>query len=169
MRLEEDRKSSPKKLVIIAITIAVIVVVSVVLWEFVLRDFFKGGEGTEYEIEMWQGDQRIGVVKMSKLETLPTVSYLDVFSDRDDVIDEGPLVKDVILLRINESSLTNETSIYIKSDLTGEERTISWGEISNISKSYILDFTKRGTTKFSSPETEKNERVRDVTEIRIGV
>ncbi len=167
MRLEEDRKSSPKKLVIIAITIAVIVVVSVVLWEFVLRDFFKGEEGTEYEIEIWRGDQRIGELRMSDLQALPTVSYQDTLGSG--AIDEGPLVKDVILLKLNESSLTNETSILIKSDLTGEERTISWGEISNISESYILDFTKKGTTKFSSPETERNERVRHVTEIRIGV
>ncbi|MFQ5883865.1 MAG: hypothetical protein ACE5IO_02050 [Thermoplasmata archaeon] len=166
MRLEEEKESITRKFIIVAITIAVIVVVSVVLWEFVLRDFFKGEEGTEYEIEIWLGDQRIGEIKMSELQALPTVSYEDTLGSG--ATDEGPLVKDVILLKLNESSLTNETSVLIRSDLTGEERRISWGEISNISKSYILDFTKKGTTKFSSPETEKNERVRDVTLIRIG-
>ncbi|UCD92990.1 MAG: hypothetical protein JSV43_03505 [Methanobacteriota archaeon] len=168
--MEEEKKSGTRKFAILAIVIVIIVVCSVALWEFVLRDFFKDGEGTEYEIDMWQGSERISGVKMSELEALPTVRYLDVFSQNEsEVHDEGPLVKDVILLRIDESSLTNETSIYIKSDLNWDERTISWGEISNTSKSYILDFTKRGTTKFTSPDTQKNDRVRDVTEIRIGV
>lgn len=140
---------------------------TVVIWEFVLRGYFTSTEGgPEYKIDIWQGDQKIGQIGMSELQDLPTVSYVDTLGSGE--IDEGPLLRDVILLRFDESSLTNETTVFIRSDLRGEERTISWGEVSNISKSHILDFTNKGTTKFTSPETERNERVRDITLIRIG-
>ena len=169
MRLEQNQEPSFKKFAIIALAIMAIIIVIVAVWEFALRDYLSSTDDgeTEYKIDLLQGDQRIGDVTMSELQTLQTVSYEDTLGSG--AIDEGPLLKDVILLRMSETSLTDGTLILIKSDLTGEERTISWGEISNTSKSYILDFTNRGTTKFTSPETEKKDRVRDVTQIKVGV
>jgi hypothetical protein len=168
VRLAQDQEPSFKKFAIVALVIMAIIIVIVAVWEFALRDYLSSTNGgTEYKIDIWQGDQRIGDVTMSELETLQTVSYEDTLGSG--AIDEGPLLRDVILLRIGEISLTNGTLVLIKSDLTGEEITISWGEISNTSKSYILDFTNRGTTKFTSPETEKKDRVRDVTLIKVGV
>ena len=169
MRLEQNQEPSFKKFAIIALAIMATIIVIVAVWEFALRDYISstnGGE-TEYKINIWQGDQDIGDVTMSELQTLQTVSYEDTLGSG--ATDEGPLVRDVILLRISETSLTDGTLILIKSDLTGEERTVSWGEISNASRSYILDFTNRGTTKFTSPEMEKKDRVRDVTLIKVGV
>ena len=104
---------------------------------------------------------------MSEIQTLYTVSYQDTLGSG--ATDEGPLLKDVILLVVNQSSLSNSTIVRINSDLTGEERTVTWGEIANVSNSYILDFTNKGTTKFSSPDTQKKDRVRDVTDVIIGV
>lgn len=169
MRLAQNQEPSFKKFAIVAFAIMAIIIVIVAVWEFALRDYLSstnGGE-TEYKINIWQGDQKIGDVAMSELQTLHTVSFEDTLGSG--AIDEGPLLRDVILLEIGETSLTHGTLVLIKSDLTGEERTISWGEISNTSKSYILDFTNRGTTKFTSPETEKKDRVRDVTFIKVGV
>jgi hypothetical protein len=148
------------------VTALVIIILAFALWEFVIR---PDEGGPEYEIEFWIGNDSIDKVSMTELEALPTTSYVDTHTTNPGgATDEGPLLKDVILLVVNPSSLTNSTSIHIKSDLTLEERTITWGEIANESNSYILDFTNRGTTKFSSPETQKKDRVRDVTDIRIG-
>ena len=104
---------------------------------------------------------------MSELEGLPAHSYEDVLGSGTN--DSGPLVRDVILLRINPSELSNDTMIRFESSLTLQERTLSWAELANESKLYILDFTKRGTVKFTSPDTPKNQRVKDVTNIRVGV
>ncbi|MEE9224440.1 MAG: hypothetical protein V3U51_06815, partial [Thermoplasmata archaeon] len=143
----------------------VIIVLAFALWEFVVREL-SSTDDTEYKIEFWSGSESIGKVGMSELKTLPTTSYVDTLGSG--ATDEGPWLKDVILLIFDEPSLTNSTEITLTSDLTGEERTITWGEISNESNSYILDFTKKGTTKFTSPETQKKDRVRDVTDISVG-
>ena len=160
-----ENPESYKRPVVLVVTAIVIIVLAFALWEFVLSDLISTDD-TEYKIEFWSGSESIGNVRMSELETLPTTSYVDALGSG--ATDEGPWLKDVMLLIVNESSLTNSTEITLTSDLTGEERTVTWGEISNESNSYILDFTKKGTTKFTSPETQKKDRVRDVTDIRIG-
>jgi hypothetical protein len=168
VRLEEGRKDIKRPVTLLVIAI-VIIILAFALWEFAIRDFINSDGETEYQIEFWFGDDSTGKVSMTEIKTLPTTSYVDIYSQGEGVItDEGPLVKDVILLIVNQSSLTNSTNIVLSSDLTWEERTITWGEIANESNSYILDFTKKGTTKFTSPETQKKDRVRDVTDIRIG-
>jgi hypothetical protein len=156
---------SLKRPVVLVVTAIVIIVLAFALWEFAIRDLISS-EDTEYKIEFWSGNESIGKVRMSELETLPATSFVDTLGSGS--TDNGPRVKDVILLMVDESSLTNSTQITLTSDLTGEERTVTWGEIVNETNSYILDFTNKGTTKFTSPETEKKDRVRDVTDIRIG-
>jgi hypothetical protein len=156
-----------KKPILIAVAIVIVVaLLSVALWEFVLRDMFEG-ESTEYTISIsFEGADRDDI-RMSDLEGLPESSYEDVLGSG--AIDSGPLVRDVILLRVDPSELTNETLVKFESSLTLQDRTLSWGELSNESNLYILDFTKRGTVKFTSPDTPKSQRVKDVTHIRVGV
>ena len=152
-------------LVAVAVVIAA-TVLSVALWELVVRDMFAD-ESTEYSISIsYQGADRERI-RMSQLEGLPEHSYEDVLGSGTD--DSGPLVKDVILLRIDPSELSNDTMITFESSLTLQERTLSWAELANESKLYILDFTKRGTVKFTSPDTPKNQRVKDITNIQVGV
>jgi hypothetical protein len=156
----------PKRLAVIASIIIVIIIVVFASWEFAIKDLVSSDGENEYKIEFWSGNDRIGRVTMTELEALPTTSFVDTLGSGS--TDHGPLVKDVIQLLVSQSTLGNSTDITLKSDLTGEERTLTWGEIANESNSYILDFTNKGTTKFTSPETEKKDRVRDVTDIRIG-
>lgn len=152
-------------LVGVAVMIAAMVI-SVALWELVLRDTFAD-ESTEYSISIsYEGTDRERI-RMSELEGLPEHSYEDVLGSGTN--DSGPLVRDVILLRIDPSELSNETMIRFESSLTLQERTLSWAELGNESNLYILDFTKRGTVKFTSPDTPKNQRVKDITNIRVGV
>ncbi len=167
--MEEVGGPVGKKALIAVVSAVIIIVVVFALWEFVIKDYLAdAGIEEEYEVGFWLGSSKIGTVTMDQLETLQTVSYEDEFSNKS-AIDEGPLVMDVILLMVDEGSLTNSTKIRIFSALTLEERTLSWGEISDTSNVYILDFTNQGTTKFTSPETQKKDRVRHVTEIRVGV
>lgn len=152
-------------LVAVALIIAM-TVISIALWELVLRDTFAD-ESTEYSISIsYEGTDRERI-RMSELEGLPEHSYEDVLGSGTN--DSGPLVRDVILLRIDPSELSNETMIRFESSLTLQERTLSWTELGNESNLYILDFTKRGTVKFTSPDTPKNQRVKDITNIRVGV
>ena len=157
-----ERKSA---LIVLAI-IVVVIVLSVAAWEFVLRDMFASEE-TEYSIAISYLGANRDSVRMSELEELTAYSYPDVLGSGTN--DSGPLVRDVILLRVDASELTNDTMICFESSLTLQERTLSWGELNNESNLYILDFTKRGTVKFTSPDTPKNQRVKDVTHISVGV
>jgi hypothetical protein len=161
-----EEGKGPERYAVLTIIIIVIIIVAFASWEFAIKDLVSSDGENENKIEFWSGSDHMGRLTMSDLETLPTTSFVDTLGSGS--TDEGPLVKDVILLVVNESSLSNLTEITLKSDLTGEERTITWGEIANESNSYILDFTKKGTTKFTSPETQKKDRVRDVTDIWIG-
>jgi hypothetical protein len=161
-----EEGEGPKRFAVLIVIIIVIVIAAFASWEFAIKDLVGSDGDNEYKIEFWSGTDRIGKVTMTELETLPTTSYVDTLGSGS--TDEGPLLKDVILLVMNQSGLSNLTDIMLKSDLTGEERTLTWGEIANESNSYILDFTKKGTAKFTSPETQKKDRVRDVTDIRIG-
>ncbi|MFQ6127995.1 MAG: hypothetical protein ACE5QW_03740 [Thermoplasmata archaeon] len=156
-----------KKTIIFLVAVILIVVLSVAIWEFFLREAFSSDESTEYSISIsYYGTER-RKIRMSELQGLPEVSYEDVLGSG--AIDNGPLVRDVILLRVNPSELSNDTMILIRSSLTLQERTLNWEELRNESKSYIFDFTKRGTVKFTSPDTPKNQRVKDVTYIEVGV
>jgi hypothetical protein len=161
-----EEREGPKRFAVLIVIIIIIIVAAFASWEFAIKDPVSSDGDNEYKIEFWSGTERIGKVTMTELETLPTTSYVDTLGSG--ATDEGPLLKDVILLIMNQSGLGNSTDIMLKSDLTGEERTLSWGEIANESNSYILDFTRKGTTKFTSPETQKKDRVRDVTDIWIG-
>ena len=157
-----ERKST---LIILAVVV-VVIVLSVAAWEFVLRDMYASEE-TEYSISLSYLGQDRDKIRMSELEELSAYSYPDVLGSGTN--DSGPLVRDVVLLRVDASELTNDTMIRFESSLTLQERSLSWGELSNESNMYILDFTKRGTVKFTSPETPKNQRVKDVTHIGVGV
>lgn len=158
---------SDRTVVILVLVAVVTIVLAFAVWEFFLKEEAANGIESEYCIDIWMEDKRIGKVCMDEIEELPTVSFEDTLGSG--AVDEGPLLKDVILLAVNESLLSNSTNIQIESGLTLEERTLPWGEIANISNSFILDFTNRGTTKFTSPETQKKDRVRDVTDVEIGV
>lgn len=157
-----ERRSA---LIAIAVVV-VLIVLSVAVWEFALRDLFVS-EDTEYKISISYLGGSLAKIRMSELEGLPEYSYPDVHGSG--VNDSGPLLSDVILLRLDPSDLANDTMIRISSSLTIKDRTLSWGELSNESNLYILDFTKRGTVKFTSPDTERNQRVKDVTDIEVGV
>ena len=164
--MEEQGSSISRKLIFGILAVVIIAISVFAAWEFAIKDYVSEDGEHEYTIDFWEDSDKIVKVTMSTLESLSTVSYEDTLGSG--AIDEGPLLKDVVLLVVDESSLSNSTNISIKSDLTAEERTITWGEIANTSNSYILDFTNKGTTKFSSPETKKKDRVRDVTDIIIG-
>lgn len=162
--MEQGDKSDKRQMLIGVAGAVAVILIAFAVWELAVRN---ASVEEEYKIDFWVNGQKAGKVSMSQLETLPTVSYLDTYS-QSAATDEGPMLKDVILLLIHESALQDNTSIHISSDLTYEERNLTWGEISNPSNSYILDFTNKGTTKLTSPDTPKNKRVRDVTDIEIG-
>ncbi|MFQ6106815.1 MAG: hypothetical protein ACE5QF_04420 [Thermoplasmata archaeon] len=155
-----------KKVAVAAVAIILVVILSVALWEFVLRGVFSS-ESTEYSISISCNGASRGSVRMSEMRGLPQQSYEDVLGSG--ATDSGPLVSDVILLRVNAAELSDDTMIRIESSLTLQERTLRWSELSNESSLFIFDFTKRGTVKFSSPDTPKDQRVKDVTDIRVGV
>ncbi|MFQ5910456.1 MAG: hypothetical protein ACE5IJ_07020 [Thermoplasmata archaeon] len=155
-----------RKVVIAIAVIILAAVLSLAVWEFALRGMLAS-ESTEYSISIsYDGTDR-EKIRMDELEDLPQQSYEDVLGSG--AVDSGPLVRDVILLRFNPSELSNDTMIRLESSLTLQERTLSWQELQNESNVYIFDFTKRGTVKFTSPDTPKNQRVKDVTYIRVGV
>jgi hypothetical protein len=97
----QARSDVEKKPILIAVAIVIVVaLLSVALWEFVLRDMFEG-ESTEYTISIsFEGADRDDI-RMSDLEGLPESSYEDVLGSG--AIDSGPLVRDVILLRVDPS------------------------------------------------------------------
>ncbi|MEE9116792.1 MAG: hypothetical protein V3U09_07845, partial [Thermoplasmata archaeon] len=119
-----ENPESLRRSVVLIVTAIVIIVLAFALWEFVVRNL-SSIDDTEYKIEFWSGSESIGKVGMSELDTLPTTSYVDTLGSG--TTDEGPWLKDVILLIFDEASLTNSTEITLTSDLTGEERTVTWG------------------------------------------
>ena len=103
------------------------------------------------------------------LGELEEASFVD---DEEGKTQEGWLLKDVLLLYIDEKELKDNTPITVISSSREKEITLTWAEIENAENMVMFDVSGRGTLKLVSKGIEKldirDEWVQDVDKIEIG-
>ncbi len=81
------------------------------------------------------------------LDQLDDASFLDVEEGKTQ---EGWLLKDVVLLHVDEANLQGETQIIVSSSSREKSKTLIWAEVDNPVNIIMFDLANRGTIKLVS-------------------
>ena len=101
------------------------------------------------------------------LETLDQVSFVDA---EDGVLQDGWLVRDVLLTYLPEDSLTLRTQITISSSVREKSAGMTWAEVKDSENMVMFDLSNRGTLKLVSlleALDTRDEWVQDVDRIEV--
>jgi hypothetical protein len=103
------------------------------------------------------------------LNQLDVVSFTD---DEEGKTQEGYLLRDVILLYIDDSNLAVDTELTVSSSSREKVKSLSWGEIDNLENMVMFDISGRGTLKLVSKIPGFDIRdawIQDVDKIEITI
>jgi hypothetical protein len=103
------------------------------------------------------------------LNQLNLVSFID---DEEGKTQEGYLLRDVILLYIDDRILNSETPIRISSSSRDKAQSLTWEEIAHLDNMVLFDISGRGTLKLVSriPGFDiRDAWVQDVDKIEITI
>jgi hypothetical protein len=101
------------------------------------------------------------------LESLEQVSFVDA---EDGVLQDGWLVRDVLLTYLPEDSLTLRTQITISSSVREKSAGMTWAEVKDSENMVMFDLSNRGTLKLVSllaALDTRDEWVQDVDRIEV--
>lgn len=101
------------------------------------------------------------------LESLEQVSFVDA---EDGVLQDGWLVRDVLLTYLPEDSLTLRTQITISSSVREKSAGMTWAEVKDSENMVLFDLSNRGTLKLVSllaALDTRDEWVQDVDRIEV--
>lgn len=103
------------------------------------------------------------------LDELQEVSFID---DEEGKTQEGWLLRDILLLYLNEKDLKPDTAITVSSSSRDKAITLTWFEVETPNNMVMFDVSGRGTLKLVSKEIEsldiRDEWVQDVDKIEIN-
>jgi hypothetical protein len=103
------------------------------------------------------------------LNRLDLVSFVDAEEGKTQ---EGYLLRDVILLYVDDGSLDSENPIKVSSSSRNKGQTLTWGEIDKSDNMVLFDISGRGTLKLVSKIPGFDIRdawVQDVDRIEITI
>jgi hypothetical protein len=101
------------------------------------------------------------------LDQLESASFVDAEEGKTQ---EGWLLKDVILLHVEEGNLRDETQITVSSSSREKTKSLTWLEVENLENMVMFDLSGRGTLKLVSkiPGFDlRDQWVQDVDKIEI--
>lgn len=101
------------------------------------------------------------------LETLEQVSFVDA---EDGVLQDGWLLRDVLLTYLPEDSLTQKTQITVLSSVREKAAELTWAEVKARENMVMFDLSNRGTLKLVSLLEQldtRDEWVQDVDRIEV--
>jgi hypothetical protein len=162
--------------VIIALVILV-VLIGVVLGVDTLRRMSGSSDQVSQDvptpvpgaIPMYLGDQLVGAFSPADLEQLQTVSFVD---EEEGKTQEGWLLRDVLLLHMQEESLQSSANIVVTSTSRDKKAELTWAEVQDPENWVMFDLSGRGTLKLVSVLERldiRDEWIQDVDRIDITV
>jgi hypothetical protein len=105
-------------------------------------------------------------------EVLAPLDKVSFTEPVEGVLQEGWLLRDVILLFIPASELKADTPLVVSSASRGKSARLTWGEVQAQDNMVMFDLSNRGTLKLVSKGLEKldtrDEWVQDVDKIEVG-
>ena len=81
------------------------------------------------------------------LDQLQGASFVD---DEEGKTQEGWLLRDVLLLKLSEHNLQEDTQITVSSSSRGKSHTLTWAQVEDPENSVLFDLSGRGTLKLVS-------------------
>lgn len=157
----------------ILIAVAVIVIISgLVLGVETLRgnrNLLSAGEVTltPGSVPIYLDGELVAAFVPEALETLEQASFVDV---EDGVLQDGWLLRDVLLTYLPEDSLTLKTQITVSSSAREKAASLSWAEVKGRENMVMFDLSNRGTLKLVSLLEQldtRDEWVQDVDRIEV--
>lgn len=115
----------------------------------------------------WNGKLDMGFSAVD-LETLGKVSFTD---NEDQKIQEGWLLKDILLNFYSKDQFSEDTVIRVSSSSRSLSATVIWDEVMNDKNFIMFDLSGRGTLKLVSVLERLDERaewIQDVDKIEIN-
>jgi len=119
-------------------------------------------------IPIYVGGQLAGSFTPTDLDRLKQVSFVDAAEGKTQ---DGWLLRDVLLLYVQEDTLQPATRITVSSNGRGKSAQVTWAEVKEPANMVMFDLSNRGTLKLVSLlETldTREEWVQDVDEIEIA-
>ena len=150
------------------IAVAVIVVVAGVVLGV---DFWRRSRAVVLEagsIPIYLGGTLAGGFLPADLEKLEQASFVDAEESKTQ---EGWLLRDVLLLHLQESALKPDTQIVVSSSSRDKSVELTWAEIDDIANHVMFDLSGKGTLKLVSTLDRldvRDEWVQDVDKIEVS-
>ena len=119
-------------------------------------------------LPIYFNDLLVGGFSPADLEKLPKVSFTDSVENK---LQEGWLLRDVILLYITVEKLKPDSLVIVSSSSRGKKAQLTWSEVELETNLVMFDLSNRGTLKLVSaalPSLDTREEwVQDVDRIEI--
>jgi hypothetical protein len=165
---------SSSRRIIIAIAILVLLAGSIL----VIDSFRRGGclyknlrtgskEFSEGCVSVFSGNRLLAGFCSENSDRLKRTGFID---KKENKLQEGWLLRDVILLYVDKKSLSPDTMVRIESSSRGKKAVISWKEIADESNRILLAASKKGSLKLVSAMKGLDSRekwVQDVDKIEV--
>jgi len=120
-------------------------------------------------IPIYRDGELVGGFSPTDLGKLEKVSFTDAAEGK---LQDGWLLRDVLLLYLPAAQLQPNTPIIVSSSSRGKSTQLNWSEIQEQANMVMFDLSNRGTLKLVSllPKLDmRDEWVQDVDRIEIGL
>jgi hypothetical protein len=134
----------------IILALAIIVAIAGVVLGVTLIRRLAGGAGDEVAagaVPIIVDGEQVAAFVPEDLERLEQVSFVD---DEDGKTQEGWLLRDVLLLYLDEGQLSPQTTIVVSSSSRGKSAQLTWAEVEDPQNWVMFDLSGRGTLKLVS-------------------
>jgi hypothetical protein len=134
----------------IILALAIIVAIAGVVLGVTLIRRLAGGAGDEVAagaVPIIVDGEQVAAFVPQDLERLEQVSFVD---DEDGKTQEGWLLRDVLLLYLDEGQLSPQTTIVVSSSSRGKSAQLTWAEVEDPQNWVMFDLSGRGTLKLVS-------------------
>jgi hypothetical protein len=144
-----------------------LVLVAIVLGVEALRRSSAEPELAPGSIPIYVDGKLAGGFVPDDLAALEQVSFVEAEEEK---LQEGWLLRDVLLLHVRENKLQPETRIVVTSSSRGKSAELTWAEVDDPANWVMFDLSGRGTLKLVSVLERlgiRDEWVQDVDKIEV--
>jgi hypothetical protein len=123
---------------------------------------------TPGSVPIYEDGQLVGRFGPGDLDRLKRVSFVEAEEGKEQ---EGWLLRDVLLLYVEEESLKADTLITVSSSSRDKSVQLNWAEVNQPANMVMFDLSNRGTLKLASLLEKldtRDEWVQDVDKIEIA-
>ena len=118
-------------------------------------------------IPIYVNERLVGAFMASDLDTLEPASFVDAEEGKTQ---EGWLLRDVLRLYVDNSSLRPQTAIVVSSSSRGKTAELAWAQVDDPENYVMFDLANKGTIKLVSKMEGLSTRaqwVQDVDKVEV--